>query len=188
MSINHTNIVQAYQAYFHFERDFAWGLIPQEICRRFVMTVWQPVSSNKNWYQDQVYTVTPKPTISWAISSESALSNWTLKEKLQEHLACSNIKAVCTQLQHAEISGMLEEGNFMHIFPSDLSSNLLRRSHGKCYNESVRLFFEALLYIGWPCIVRYVAVNFNGPDIHSMHLWHSRTAAASQEMHWRTIL
>ena len=99
----------------------------------------------------------------------------SLQEDIQEYLARGNVKGICANLVKADGMGRLNEGDFLFNFLQSVTQNLNRKCQGKRYSNSSKLFYEALLYMGGPRIVGFVAANFQGPHTHTVNLWHQES-------------
>lgn len=85
------------------------------------------------------------------------------------------MKLVCHLLNRVADEGLLKDkGVFMDVtmlMDATSGSNLLKTKNGKRYTNSVKEFYEVLMYWGGPRVAAFVAQNMDGPEIHSMYCW-----------------
>ena len=94
-----------------------------------------------------------------------------LKESLKEYAARGSIKAFAYKLELASQSGLLKQKQFMLDAIGTFAQNLHVKKKGKRYPTSQKLLYEALSYMGGPKMVCFYALNFEGPDIHTVFRW-----------------
>ncbi len=95
----------------------------------------------------------------------------TLKEKVLEFSKRGAMKVVCKHLVKAEREGLLNDQEVLKDMFSTIASNLHAVKNGKRYRTSVQMFYEVLLNWGGPRLATFVAININGPEIHSIYRW-----------------
>lgn len=96
----------------------------------------------------------------------------SIKEKLAEYTR--KMKAVCYNLQKAADSGLLEDKNTFKGMLETVARNFHVEKNGKRYQAPFKLFLEVLLLWGGPRIANFVALNLEGPEIHSIHRWRNQ--------------
>ena len=98
----------------------------------------------------------------------------SIKETLSEYAAPGLMKAVCRQLVKADEQGLLKDHNVVVDLFATIAQNLHVQKNGKSYKMSVQMFYEVLLNWGGPRLANFVAININGPRIHSVYRWRNQ--------------
>ena len=102
---------------------------------------------------------------------KESLRSKNLKEKLVEFSKRGSINGICHQLSVAAEKGQLEDHHVLKDVLETTARNFHVEKHGKRYKASVKMFYEVLLMWGGPRLAVFVALNLNGPEIHSIYKW-----------------
>ena len=98
----------------------------------------------------------------------------SLRETVQEYAARGSVKAFAHKLELANKKGLLKNKQFMIDAIGTFAKNLHVCKQGKRYPTSQKLLYEALSYMGGPKIVCFYALNFEGPDVHTVFRWRQK--------------
>ena len=93
---------------------------------------------------------------------------------MREYAARGSVKAFAHKLELANKKGLLKNKQFMIDAIGTFAKNLHVCKQGKRYPTSQKLLYEALNYMGGPKIVCFYALNFEGPDIHTVFRWRQK--------------
>ena len=94
-----------------------------------------------------------------------------LKEKLIEFSKRGSISAICHQLSVAAETGQLDNRHVLKDVLSTTAQNFHVQKEGNRYKGSLKMFYEVLLTWGGPRLASFVALNLNGPEVHSIYRW-----------------
>ena len=86
-----------------------------------------------------------------------------LSSIIAESTARDDCRAVTFNLRLAYRKGYLTDKKRVLEFSGNVTANLRRKNTGKRYNDVSTKFYESLIIMGGPRIVKFVADNLQGP-------------------------
>ncbi len=96
----------------------------------------------------------------------------TLKESLKEYSRRGDLKAIYYNLTKADQQGLLKDMTvFLDTIETVARNFQAKGPGGRRYKASVQQFYEALLILGGPKLCKFVSLNLQGPNIHTVYHW-----------------
>ena len=94
-----------------------------------------------------------------------------LKDKLTEFSKRGSIKSICFQLNKAAEENKFKDLTVFKGMLHSCATNFHRQKNGQRYDQSVKEFYEVIMYWAGPRLATFIAENLCGPEVHSVYRW-----------------
>lgn len=84
------------------------------------------------------------------------------------------MKRISHQLQQAVDEGLLEDKNTLKGVLESIARDFHVKKNVRRYQAPFKLFLEVIMLWGGPRLATFVALNFCGPEVHSIYRWHNQ--------------